>query len=110
MANRSVTRAATSGGATTVWASWNGATEVAGWRVLAGPSPGALQPVADAPRSGFETTIALPSPQQYVAPAAVTPQVWIPPALTAAKLTPPATSPGVNRLVVVPSPSWPEAL
>jgi Arylsulfotransferase (ASST) len=42
-----------------VYASWNGATGVAAWRVLAGTSPTDLQPVAQAQRSGFETAIAL---------------------------------------------------
>jgi hypothetical protein len=42
-----------------VYASWNGATEVASWRVLAGSSPAALRPAASAPRSGFETAIAV---------------------------------------------------
>ena len=46
---------------TTVYASWNGATEVAAWRVLAGASEGALAPVGTAPRTGFETAIALPA-------------------------------------------------
>jgi hypothetical protein len=49
--------ASTAEGAT-VYASWNGATEVASWRVLAGPSPSALAPVASAPKAGFETAIA----------------------------------------------------
>jgi Arylsulfotransferase (ASST) len=44
----------------TVYASWNGATLVAGWRVLAGPTPASLTPVAQVARSGFETAIALP--------------------------------------------------
>jgi Arylsulfotransferase (ASST) len=44
----------------TVYASWNGATSVASWRVLAGPSATSLQPVAQAPRSGFETAITPP--------------------------------------------------
>jgi len=44
----------------TVYASWNGATSVASWRVLAGASATSLTPVAIAPRSGFETTIAIP--------------------------------------------------
>jgi hypothetical protein len=44
----------------TVFASWNGATRVASWRLLAGETAGSLQPVAQAPRSGFETAIALP--------------------------------------------------
>ena len=44
-----------------VYASWNGATEVASWRVLAGSSPSSLAPVATAPKSGFETAIATPA-------------------------------------------------
>ena len=48
--------ARTSGAHTTVYASWNGATRVVSWRVLAG---GTLAPVATAPKSGFETAIAL---------------------------------------------------
>jgi hypothetical protein len=48
-------------GAGTVYASWNGATLVASWRVLAGESPASLSTVALAPRSGFETSIAVPS-------------------------------------------------
>jgi hypothetical protein len=42
---------------TSVYASWNGATEVASWRVDAGPSPTLLKPVQTAARSGFETAI-----------------------------------------------------
>jgi arylsulfotransferase ASST len=45
-------------GTLTVAASWNGATEVAAWRVLAGPSPTRLTAVATSPKVGFETTIA----------------------------------------------------
>ncbi len=45
----------------TVYASWNGATLVNSWSVSAGASPSSLQPVAEAPRSGFETAIALPA-------------------------------------------------
>ena len=48
-------------GAGTVYASWNGATLVAAWRVLIGASPGGLGPVAGAARSGFETAIPLPA-------------------------------------------------
>jgi Arylsulfotransferase (ASST) len=48
-------------GAGTVYASWNGATLVASWRVLAGPAPGSLKAVAQAARGGFETAIGLPS-------------------------------------------------
>jgi Arylsulfotransferase (ASST) len=50
-----------------VYASWNGATGVASWRVLAGPSPTQLAPVANAAKSGFETTIVTPAPETYVA-------------------------------------------
>ena len=48
--------AATSGGRN-VYASWNGATEVARWEVLAGDSETTLAPAGSAARSGFETRI-----------------------------------------------------
>jgi Arylsulfotransferase (ASST) len=58
-----VTRSSGSSSRSTVYASWNGATNVAGWQVLAGPSPTALAPVAPAaPKTGFETAIATPAP------------------------------------------------
>jgi hypothetical protein len=44
-----------------VYVSWNGASEVASWRVLAGRSTTALASVATAPKQGFETQIKLPS-------------------------------------------------
>lgn len=47
-----------SGGAT-VYASWNGATNVAGWIVLAGKARDSAKPIAHAPRTGFETAIAV---------------------------------------------------
>jgi Arylsulfotransferase (ASST) len=37
--------------------SWNGATEVATWRVLAGDDADELEPVAEVGKDGFETTI-----------------------------------------------------
>ena len=43
----------------TVYASWNGATQVARWEVLAGSSTSALRVVASAARTGFETAIPL---------------------------------------------------
>jgi hypothetical protein len=60
---------ATPKGATalSVAVSWNGATQVASWRVLAGASPSALAPVLTAAKSGFQTTIATPSAGPYVA-------------------------------------------
>jgi hypothetical protein len=41
----------------TVYVSWNGATDVASWRVLGGATATALRPVATARKSGFETAI-----------------------------------------------------
>ncbi len=42
-----------------VYASWNGATEVSRWEVLAGSSTSALRVAASARRTGFETAIGL---------------------------------------------------
>jgi Arylsulfotransferase (ASST) len=50
-----------------VQVSWNGATEVARWRVLAGRSPRALSPVAVVRRTGFETAITARAPGLYLA-------------------------------------------
>jgi hypothetical protein len=47
----------TSGSHTLVWASWNGATGVASWRVLGGSSPTSLTGVAGGRRRGFETQV-----------------------------------------------------
>jgi hypothetical protein len=58
---------ARSRGGTSVSVSWNGATEVARWQVLAGSGPGRLRAVASGRREGFETTIELPSAPRYVA-------------------------------------------
>jgi Arylsulfotransferase (ASST) len=44
-----------------VYASWNGATLVSAWRVLAGPSPAALNAVVQVARTSFETAIQLPA-------------------------------------------------
>jgi hypothetical protein len=56
----------------TVYASWNGDTRTASWRVFAGPTPQQLAPVASAPKEGFETAIAAP-PAAYVAVQALDP-------------------------------------
>lgn len=51
-----------------VWASWNGATNVRTWRVLAGRSPRRLAPVGvRTPFDGLETWIRAPVDAQYVA-------------------------------------------
>ncbi|HEX8713985.1 MAG TPA: arylsulfotransferase family protein [Solirubrobacteraceae bacterium] len=54
-------------GAISVAVSWNGATAVVSWRVLAGSSASALAPVASAAKHGFQTTIMTPSAGPYVA-------------------------------------------
>jgi Arylsulfotransferase (ASST) len=61
------TIAYTGGRTPTVYASWNGATNVFAWRVLGGASPTQLHPVASAQRSWFETWIRLASAQRYLA-------------------------------------------
>jgi Arylsulfotransferase (ASST) len=55
------------GEATIVHASWNGATGVASWRVLAGSSAGALAPRATIAVSGFESSTTLPVKYAYAA-------------------------------------------
>jgi hypothetical protein len=50
-----------------IFASWNGATEVATWQVLAGSDPDRLEPVGSAPWRGFETTIIVRTAESYVA-------------------------------------------
>ena len=59
--------AVSSGGKTQVFASWNGATEVASWQVLAGATPGSLKPVSTVARNGFETRVQLAAAAPYVA-------------------------------------------
>jgi EmrB/QacA subfamily drug resistance transporter len=48
-----------SGGKTTVYASWNGATRVSSWRVLAGPAADQLAAVTTEAKTGFETAITM---------------------------------------------------
>jgi hypothetical protein len=55
-----------SGQVTTVYASWNGTTTTAAWRILAGSTPLALQAVETVPKSGFETTAPLIGWSAYV--------------------------------------------
>jgi hypothetical protein len=54
-------------GGSAVYASWNGATKVDTWTVLAGKTPGALARVGAQRRSGFETTITVHSTGPYFA-------------------------------------------
>jgi arylsulfotransferase ASST len=48
-------------GGATVYASWNGSSEVASWQVLVGSSASALAPAGSAARTGFETAIPVPA-------------------------------------------------
>jgi hypothetical protein len=52
-------------GLATLYASWNGATDVAAWRLLAGSTATGLAPVGRTTWSGFETAVAAPSPGPY---------------------------------------------
>jgi hypothetical protein len=53
------------GRTTTVWTSWNGATDVSTWLVDGGSSPTRLRPVARKAKHHFETEITLPR-ESYV--------------------------------------------
>jgi hypothetical protein len=52
-------------GGSTVYASWNGATQIVRWQVLAGKDSNSLQPVASAAHTGFETVISVNSTGPY---------------------------------------------
>ena len=58
-------------GGVDVYASWNGATEIARWRVLAGPDPGSLTPIGVSDWTGFETRISVKTRAGYVAAQAL---------------------------------------
>ncbi|TML97263.1 MAG: hypothetical protein E6G03_03055 [Actinobacteria bacterium] len=51
----------------TLYASWNGATKVRKWRLLAGPAKNALRPITSVPKTGFETAIPLRGAAKWVA-------------------------------------------
>jgi hypothetical protein len=53
--------------ATNVYASWNGATEVVAWRILAGPTREPLSAVATAPWDDLETAVRVASAAPYIA-------------------------------------------
>jgi hypothetical protein len=59
------------GGGTTVYASWNGATAVRGWRVLAGPNATRLSGAGTFAKRGFETAMAISGAQRFYAVAAL---------------------------------------
>jgi Arylsulfotransferase (ASST) len=60
-------RVLSTGDQTAVAASWNGATEVSSWQVLAGPDQSSLTPEGSMPASNFEATVILPQKYAYVA-------------------------------------------
>ena len=54
-----------------VYVSWNGSTQVASWRLLAGDDPRDLDAVGTTARSGFETVLEPPRTERYVAAQAL---------------------------------------
>jgi hypothetical protein len=54
-------------GRPTLYASWNGSTDVTHWRVHTGPAPDKLKPLGIAKRRGFETAIPLRATDAYAA-------------------------------------------
>jgi arylsulfotransferase ASST len=63
----------TTNGAAVVYASWNGATQVTGWRLLGGSAPGALRGLGPIhARTGFETALPLHARPKYLAVQALT--------------------------------------
>ncbi len=53
-------------GSTKVYASWNGATAVARWRLSVGSAPGEMRPIGSVARSGFESVLRAPGSAAYV--------------------------------------------
>ena len=51
----------------TAYVSWNGATRVTSWRLLAGKVPDDLRPARIGRRGGFETALPIPGTARYVA-------------------------------------------
>jgi hypothetical protein len=60
-----------SGGKTTAYVSWNGATSLARWRILGGAGAGALKVVATSGRQAFESAITIRAGERYIAAQAV---------------------------------------
>jgi hypothetical protein len=54
-------------GGPNVYVSWNGATEVREWQLLAGPSRQRLRPARTVEKAGFETAIPLPDGKGWLA-------------------------------------------
>ena len=58
-------------GKVTVYASWNGSTETAHWRVSAGARASSVLPAKTVSRSGFETAIPIAGRPHFVAVTAL---------------------------------------
>jgi hypothetical protein len=67
----SVAAQTASDGTVTVEASWNGATDVTAWRLLAGASPSSLSTVSTTNSTGFQTTMSAAKNGPYVQVAAL---------------------------------------
>jgi hypothetical protein len=50
----------------TLYASWNGATEVKSWQLLGGAEKDKLRPLLDVEKDGFETAISLPANAAWI--------------------------------------------
>src|SRR5712691_148987 len=61
----------TASGRRRLYVSWNGATEVAAWRLEAGPTRNALEAVLTKPRTGFETALSFPRGDGFAAALAL---------------------------------------
>jgi arylsulfotransferase ASST len=59
------------GGGTLLYASWNGATEVSSWQVLAGADPSRLTTGLAVRKRGFETPVQAPAGARYAAVTAL---------------------------------------
>lgn len=62
--------ASVSGPDTSVYASWNGATDVTAWRILSGDTAAAIHPVSTSKATSFETSVTIAS-APYVAAQAL---------------------------------------
>lgn len=58
-------------GSRRLYVSWNGATDVASWRLRTGASEGDLSDATTTPKSGFETELEIPAGTRYAAAVAL---------------------------------------
>ncbi len=53
-------------GAVKIYSSWNGATQVAAWRIVGGPDPGSMRQLGKSQRTAFETVRTVHSQPRYL--------------------------------------------